>query len=94
MKNLFERASFSRVSKDYMAELLPIQLLTGRKNRTPKFASNLFSNLRIKIGKSVCGLIRVEKLGTRNNLAQTRAKCALACRNSAGDPDDSHFSEN
>jgi hypothetical protein len=76
-----------------MAKLLPIQLLIDRKNRTPKFASNFFFNLRIKIDKSMCGLIRVEKLGIRNNLAQTRAKCALACGNSAGDPDRRHDSE-
>jgi hypothetical protein len=69
MENLFERASFSRVTKDYMAKLLPIQLLIDRKNGTPKFASNLFFNLRIKIDKSMCGLIRIEKLGIRNNLA-------------------------
>jgi hypothetical protein len=92
MENLFERASFSRVGKDYMAKLLSIQLLIDRKNRTPKFASNLSFNLQIKISKLMRGLIRVEKLGGRKDLAQAFAKAGLACGNSAGDPDDRHDS--
>jgi len=69
MKNLFERASFRRVVKHYMAKSFSIQLLIGEKNRSAKFASNLFSNLRIKIDKLVRGMIRVEKFGTGDNLA-------------------------
>ena len=93
MENLFERASFSRVGKDYMTKLLSIQLLIARKNRTPKFASNLSFNLQIKIDKLMRGLIGVEKLGGRKDLPKTFAKAGLACGNSAGDPDDRHVSE-
>jgi len=93
MENLFERAPFSRVLKHYMAKFFPIQLLISRKNRTAKFVSNFFFNLRIKIDKLVRGMISVEKFGTGNDFAQARAKCALASGNSAGDPDDSHLSE-
>ena len=93
MENLFERASFSRVGKDYMAKLLSIQLLIDRKNRTSKFASNLSFNLQITINKLMRGLIGVEKLGRRKYLAETFAKAGLACGNSAGDPDDRHLSE-
>jgi len=69
VKNLFKRAPFRRVLKHYTAKFFPIQLLIGRKNRSAKFASNLFSNLRIKIDKLVRGIIRVEKFGTGDNLA-------------------------
>src|SRR5207302_10218517 len=93
MENLFERASFSRVSKDYMAKPLSIQLLIDRKKRTPKFASNLSFNLQIKIDKLMRGLIGVEKLGARKDLAETFAKAGLACGNSASDPDGRHLSE-
>jgi len=41
----------------------------------------------------VRGMISVEKFGTGNDFAQARAKCALASGNSAGNPDDSHLSE-
>src|SRR5207245_7068046 len=81
------------VVKHYTAKFFPIQLLIRRKNRTAKFASNFFFNLRIKIDKLVRGMISVEKFGTGNNFAQARAKCALARGNSAGDPDDSHLRE-
>ena len=93
MENLFERASFSRVGKDYMAKLLSIQLLINRKNRTSKFTSNLSFHLQIKIDKLMRGLIGVEKLGAQKYLAETFAKAGLACGNSAGDPDDRHLSE-
>jgi hypothetical protein len=62
MENLFESASFSRVAKHYMAKPFSIQLLIDRKNRAPKFASNLSFNLQIKIDKLMRGLIRVESL--------------------------------
>jgi hypothetical protein len=39
------------------------------------------------------GLIGVEKLGGRKDLAETFAKAGLACGNSAGDPDYSHSGE-
>jgi hypothetical protein len=92
MENLFERASFSRVGKDYMAKLLSIQLLIDRKKRTSEFASNLSFNLRVEIDKLMRSLIRVEKLGGRKDLAQALAKAGLACGNSAGDPDRRHDS--
>jgi hypothetical protein len=76
-----------------MAKLLSIQLLIDRKNRTPEFASNLSFNLRVEIDKLMRGLIRVEKFSGRKDLAQALAKAALACGNSAGDPDRRHDSE-
>ena len=93
MENLLERASFSRVFKDYMAKLLSIQLLIDRKNRAPKFASNLSFNLQVKIDKLMRGLIGVEKLGDRKDLAETFAEASLACGDSAGDSDRRHDSE-
>jgi len=93
MENLFERASFSRVAKDYMAELLSIQLLIDRKNRVSKLASNLSFNLQIKVDKLMRGLIGVEKPGGWKDLAETFAKAGLACGNSASDPDGRHDSE-
>jgi hypothetical protein len=75
-----------------MAKLLSIQLLIDRKNRTPKFASNLSFNL-LKIDKLMRGLIGVEKPGGRKDLAETFANAGLACGNSASDPDRRHVSE-
>ena len=93
MENLFERASFSRVGKDYMTKLLSIQVPSTRKDPAAKFQTNFLFNLRIKIDKPVCLLIRIEKPGNGNDIAQTLAKTGLASGNSASDPDGRHLSE-
>ena len=93
MENLFERASFTRAAKHYGAKFLSIQVPSVRKNPLPKFAANFFFNFRVKIDEPVCFLIGVEEFGGWNDLAQRLAKAGLACGNSAGDPDDSHSSE-
>ena len=90
MKNLFERASFTRAAKHYGTKCLSIQVPSVRKNPRPKFAANFFFNVRIKIDEPVCFLIGVEEFGGWNDLAKRLAKAGLACGNSAGDPDDSH----
>jgi len=90
MKNLFERASFTRAAKHYGAKFLSIQVPSVRKKPRPKFATNFFFNFRVKFYEPVCFLIGVEEFGGCNDLAQTLAKAGLACGNSAGDPDDSH----
>ena len=92
MENLFERASFCRVSKDYGAKLLSIQVPFDRKKSGSKFVANFVFNLWVNIDKLVGNLIRVEKFGRRNDLAQTFAKAGLTRRNSAGDPDRRHDS--
>jgi hypothetical protein len=46
--------------------------------------------LRIKIDKPVRLLIRIEKPGNGNGIAQTLAKARLASGNSASDPDGRH----
>ena len=93
MEDLFKRALFCRVAKYYCAKFVSIQVSGIRENSFAKFATNFFFNFRVKIGKLVRSLIRVEKSGSRNDFTQTFAEASLACRNSAGDPDDSHSSE-
>src|SRR5205814_10496662 len=77
MENLFKRAPFSRAVKHYTAKFFPIQLLIGRKNRTAKFASNFFFNLRIKIAKLVRGTISVVPFATGIKSPQALGDCAL-----------------
>jgi hypothetical protein len=93
MKNLFERASFTRAAEHYGAKFRSIQVPSVRKNPLPKFAADFSFNFGVKIDEPVCLLVGVEEFGGWNDLAQTLAKTGLACGNSAGDPDDSHSSE-
>jgi hypothetical protein len=90
MEYLFERAFFSRVAKYYGPKFLSIQVPSTRKDSVAKFQTNFLFNLRIKIDKPVRLLIRIEKPGNGNDIAQTLAKARLASGNSASDPDGRH----
>ena len=90
MKHLFEREFFSRIAKHYGPKFLSIQVPSTRKDPAAKFQTNFLFNLRIKIDKPVCLLIRIEKPGNGNDIAQTLAKTGLASGNSASDPDGRH----
>jgi hypothetical protein len=90
MEYLFERAFFSRVLEDYGADCLPIQVAAARKNAEPEFGKQLLFDL-LKIDKLPGDLIGVKKLGRGQQLAQARAKSALACRNSTGNSDRWHL---
>ena len=92
VENLFERAFFCCVSKDYGAKLLSIQVAFDRKNTGSKLLADFVFNLRVKIDELVRNLIRVEKFGCGHDLAQTFAKAGLPRRNSAGNPDRRHDS--
>jgi hypothetical protein len=90
MKHLFKRAFFSRVAKYYGPKFPSIQVSSARKNSAAKFCTNFLFNLRIKVDKPPRFLIRVEKPGNGNDIAQTLAKAGLASGNSASDPDGRH----
>jgi hypothetical protein len=90
MEHELERAFLSRVAKYYGAKFLSIQVSSARKNSAAKFCTNFLFNLRIKVDKPPRFLIRVEKPGNGNDIAQTLAKASLASGNSASDPDGRH----
>jgi hypothetical protein len=90
MEDLFERAFFSRVLKDYGAKLFSVQVAITRKNPGPKLSRDFLFYLRVKIDQFPRGLIGIEKLPGRHELAQTIAKGRLARGNAARDPDSRH----
>ncbi len=90
MEDLFERASFSRVLKDYRAKLFSIQAAIARKYPGPKLSREFLCYFRVKIDKLPRNLIGVEKLRGWNEFAQAIAECRLARGNSASNPDNGH----
>ena len=90
MENLFERAFFCGVPKDYGAKPSTFQAAVARKNLLPELSDEFFLNVRVKLDQFVRGLIGVKKSCGRQNLAQAIAKRALASGNSTRDPDRGH----
>ena len=86
MENFFERAFLGRVLENYGAKRLAIQVATAGKNARAKSFSELALNF-LKIDNLPGSDIGIEKLGFGQELPETLGKSALACGNSAGDPD-------
>jgi len=89
MENLFERAPFRGVLKNYGAKSRPIQVAVRRKNAVPKLGEQLLFNF-LKIDKLMSGPVGIEKFGPGHKLAEAIAERAFACGNSAGDSDCGH----
>ena len=86
MEYFFEHAPFGRVLEDYRPKRCPIQVAVGKKNSDAEFLNQLLLHF-LNIDKVVRGLVGIEKFGIGKILAETLAKSALACGNSAGDSD-------
>ncbi len=74
MENLFERAFFCGVPKDYGAKPFTFQAAVARKNLLPELSDEFFLNVRVKLDQFVGGLIGVKKFGSGKKFAQAIAK--------------------
>jgi len=90
MENLFERAFFGGVPKNYGAKPFSFQAAVARKNLPAELSDEFFLNVRVKLDQVVRGLISVKKSCGRQNLAQAIAKSRFARANSTRYPDRWH----
>jgi hypothetical protein len=90
MENLFERAFFGGVPKNYGAKPFSFQAAVARKNLPAELSDEFFLNVRVKIDQLMHCLIGVKKFCGRQDLAQAIAKSRFARGNSARYPDRRH----